>query len=42
MLSPLANLYRFGGKKQFSIKGKQFPGPGTYDIKTTIPFKKKG
>mmetsp|Transcript_26301 Transcript_26301/g.30423 ORF Transcript_26301/g.30423 Transcript_26301/m.30423 type:complete len:89 (+) Transcript_26301:191-457(+) len=33
--------YTFGGKKQFSLKGK-FPGPGTYDIHSTISVNEKG
>lgn len=28
--------------KQFSIAGKLFPGPGAYDIKSTIPVKERG
>ena len=34
--------YSFGGKHQFSNTGKNFPGPGSYNIKSSVKTKERG
>lgn len=34
--------YSFGGKKEFSQLGRNFPGPGTYEIRSAISMREKG
>jgi len=42
LLGDKSKGYSFGGKKQFSHTGKQFPGPGAYEMKSTIPVNERG
>lgn len=35
-------MNRFGGKNEFSKTGRNFPGPGAYNIKASISLKERG